>query len=207
MLKEYGQRAGERKRFGRYFLVIPAAIIFFLGLVLFGLLSNLRTGKMRTDVRQMEEKTRRLLDSVLVAVSQSGYIQRNVGSRELYVPAVYLLISNESASMVEDLELTCYFNAKEGFGCQGYARIFRLRPGEITEALLRCIEATGFGTVVQGVPLAQTAHPMHYQIQMRHKETYASLQNGDLTFKIIKSVPDPNLTPAFKTLPPAKKDP
>jgi hypothetical protein len=188
MLKEYSQKGRPTERITRYLLVVPAILVFSLALVLFGFLSNLRTGKEKRDLQQITEKTRQLLDSVRVVISESGYIVRNIGSRELYVPVVQTLIANDSSSMIEDLELTSDFESEKSFFCQGYSRIFRLRPGEITEASLKCIELTGFGTIVNGVSLAQTARPMHYDVRVRLKDAYASIQKGTLTFKIIKSV-------------------
>jgi hypothetical protein len=188
MLKEYGQKNRPAERITRYLLVVPAILVFALALFLFGLLSNLHTGKEKRDLQQITEKTQQLLDSIRVVIAESGYIVRNIGSRELYVPVVQTLIANDSSSMVEDLELTSFFESEKSFYCQGYSRIFRLRPGEITEASLKCIELTGFGTVVNGVSLAQTARPMHYDVRVRLKDAYAYIQKGTLTFKIIKSV-------------------
>jgi len=188
MLKEYVQKSRPTERIKRYLFVIPAILVFVLALVLFGLLSNLHTGKEKRDLKQITEKTRQLLDSVRVVVTESGYIMRNVGPRELYVPVLQTLIQNDSSSMIEDLELTCYFESEKSFFCQGYSRIFRLRPDEITEASLRCIEPTGFGAIVNGVSLAQTARPMHYDVRIKLKDADANVLKGTLTFRIIKPI-------------------
>jgi hypothetical protein len=189
MFEEYDRRTRLSERAKRYLLFIPAVIVLCLILGLFALFSNLRSGKEMREIRQMEEKRQALLDSVRVAVVDSGFLRRNVGTRDVYVPMITVQISNISSTAVEDLAVTVFFESKGVFSCQGNQRIHRLPAGETTEASLRCAEPMGFGTLITGVSLSQTMQPVSFSIRILHQDVHATVQRGSATFRLLGIAP------------------
>jgi hypothetical protein len=189
MFEEFAKKTRVVDHLKRYLLVIPAVLAFCLVLVLFALVASLRSGKEGREARRLAESRKVLLDSVRMAVVESGFLRRKVGTSDVYVPMVRVQISNVSTSTIENLEVMCYFESESVFSCQSYARIFRLGPGEITEASLRCIEPTGFGTVITGISLPQTTHPVNFSIQVHHQDAYATFERGTSTFRLLGPAP------------------
>lgn len=133
----------------------------------------------------MNAKRQALLNSVRVGILDSGFLKRNVGANDYYVPMLTVLISNVSASTIENLEVIASFASEGVFSCQSNARIYRLRPGETTEASLKCIEPTGFGAVITGVSLSETMQPVRFSVRVHYGDAYATVEQGNSTFKLM----------------------
>lgn len=189
MFEEYAHGGGLSGKKIRFLLVIPAALVFCLAFAFFGFLTGLRSGKQEREIRRLEEETRALLDSIQIGIIGSGFSRRNVGANDIYVPMLTVLVSNVSASTIENLELMADFFSEGSLSCQDYVRIRRLAPGEITQASLKCIAPTGFGALMTGVPLSKTMEPVRFTVRVRHGDVYATVEQGSATFKLLGIAP------------------
>jgi hypothetical protein len=189
MFEEYAKKTRVGDRLRSYILAVPAVLAFCLILVFFGLFSSLRSGKERKELQRLAEMRQALLNSIQVSVVESGFLKRNVGGADLYVPMMTVEIANISSSAIENLQITGFFESESVFSCQSFARIYRLGPGEITEASLRCIEPTALGSVITGISLAQTMQPVNFSVHIRHEDVYATVQRGTSTFRLLGPAP------------------
>jgi hypothetical protein len=167
--------------------VLFAAVVAAFGatVALLAFLSGIPSSRDKQKYKEWKEKAGALVRDVPVVVTAAGFVRRQVGGQELYVPALSVLVSNASSRTIEDVELRAWFEGERPFYCRGYARFFRLRPGETSEATLSCIEPTAFGTVVQGVPLWQMSRPMRYGVTVIQNRVSAEVANGLLSPKIL----------------------
>jgi len=189
MFEEYSRSTLLSRRATRYLLIIPAVVAFGLIVGLVAGIFSFRSGKELRIIRQLEAKRLVLLNSIRVGALESGFLKRSVGGGDLYVPMLTVVISNVSASTIENLGLSAYFVSEGIFSCQSSARIFRLGPGETTEASLKCIEPTGFGSVITGISLPQTMQPVSFSVHLHHREAYATVAQGRSTFRLLGPAP------------------
>jgi hypothetical protein len=165
MFEEFDRR---KLQFGaiakKLFYIFSAALLLFLGIAILFLLSWIPSHREKEARREIAEKERSVLDSVDFAAKEMGFVRRSVGNYDVYVPSLTIFVGNRSPKTIEDISLRAYFRSGDSFFCQGYARIFYIQAGEITEASLRCTEPTVFGTVVNGIRLWQTTNPVEYEV-------------------------------------------
>jgi len=176
---------GLKERFKRAALFAAAVLAFGIAVVLFALLANIPSGRDREKTRESEERAAALLRDVTVAVAGSGFTPRRVGAQELYVPSLSVLVSNATSRTIEDVELFAWFGGRVSFFCRAYARVFRLAPGETSDATLKCVEPTAFGTVVEGVHLWELSQPVRYGLSLRLKRITVQAAEGLLEAKIV----------------------
>jgi hypothetical protein len=189
MFEEYSRKARLSDRVKRWLLIFPSVVAFGVILGAVAGLYSLRSQRQAKQIRRMEDQTRALLNSIRVGIAESGFVKRSVGGSDLYVPMLTVVISNVSASTIEDLVVAAYFVSEGIFSCQSSARIFRLGPGETTEAGLKCIEPTGFGSVITGISLSQTMQPVSFSVLVHCGAAYATVEQGKSTFKLLWAVP------------------
>ncbi len=189
MFEEFSRNSRLSRKATRYLLIIPAVVGLGLILALVAGIMNLRSGTEIRKSRQWEAKRQALLDSIRVGVLESGFLKRSVGGDDLYVPMLTVVVTNASTSMIENLALSAYFASEGIFSCRSSARIFRLGPGETTDASLKCIEPTGFGSVITGITLSQTMQPVSYSLYFHHRDVYAMVEQGRGTFRILGPAP------------------
>jgi hypothetical protein len=168
-----------------YLLILPAAIAFCAIVALVAGIFSLRSGKEIRLIRQLDAKRQELLASFRVGILESGFLKRNVGGHDFYVPMLTVLVSNVSNSTLENIDIIADFESEGGLSCQSSVRLFHLGPGETTEAALKCIEPTGFGSVVTGVPLSGTIQPVSFSVRVHHGYVYATVEQGKSTFKLL----------------------
>ena len=189
MFEEYSRKARLSDRVKRLLLIFPSVVAFGAILGAVAGLFSLRSQRQERQVRRMGEQTSALLNSIRVGIAESGFLKRSAGENDLYVPMLTVVVSNVSASTMEDLVVTAYFVSEGIFSCQSNVRIFRLSPGETTEAALKCIEPTGFGSVITGVTLSQTMQPIRFSVHLHHRQVYAVVEQGKSTFRILGPAP------------------
>ena len=112
MLKEYGRDKASFRDFLRKFLLIFTAVfLFVLALVLFGFLASLTTFKEKEGARLAVEQERAILATVRFAIKEMGFVKRNVGAQDVYIPSLTVLVSNDSKNVIEDLSVRVFFNS------------------------------------------------------------------------------------------------
>jgi hypothetical protein len=189
MFEEYSRTTRLSDRLKRYLLFFPSVVAFAAILGAVAGLFSLRSQRQERQVQRMEEQTRALMNSIRVGVTEAGFLKRTVGGDDFYVPMLTVLISNVSGSTIENLGVAAYFVSEGIFSCQSSARIFRLGPGETTEASLKCIEPTGFGSVITGISLSQTMQPVSFSVHLHHREAYATVHRETSSFRLLGPVP------------------
>jgi hypothetical protein len=189
MFEEYSRKACLSDRVKRLLLIFPSVVAFGAILGTVAGLFSLRSQRLERQVRRMGEQTSALLNSIRVGIAESGFLKRSAGENDLYVPMLTVVVSNVSTSTMEDLVVTAYFVSEGIFSCQSDVRISRLGPGETTEAVLKCIEPTGFGSVITGITLSQTMQPVSFGVHLHHHEVYATVHRETSTFRLLGPVP------------------
>jgi hypothetical protein len=186
MLTDYGARKpGFWERIKKLALIIPAVLIFLLGLWVLAYLTGQYSSKQKKEVQKMSLREVALRASIEFSVLDAGYIVKTAGREEIYVPELRCLISNVTNAMIENLLLYAYFTRKGEDVCGASFPVMRLKPGEERELTLKCLDSIGFGTVIKGVTLAQTTTEIHYELAAQGKGVYIDLGRGDFGFKLL----------------------
>jgi len=179
------KRSGFRGLVKRFFVIFLAVFLLALAVGLIVFLASLPSSRDKKNMAAISEKEQALLAAVEIGLEDTGFVMRDMGAEEVYVPYLSVMVLNASSEPIEDLAIRVYFDCRQSFFCEGYAMIFRIQPGEITDAALKCIEPTAFGTIVKGVPLWMTTEPVSYSVQISRGGVYATPIQGKTVFRII----------------------
>ncbi len=152
--------------FKRVVIFLAAAALFAAAIGLVAVIYGIPSGKQRKAFEEIRAEERVLAESYDVLVVRSGFQKKNSGQGDIYVPAVLVLIKNISKAPSKSSILSARFLQKDRTFCRDRARIPALDAGEAWEVWLKCVEPTGFGSLVWGVSLAETAAPMGYEISL-----------------------------------------
>jgi hypothetical protein len=186
VFEEFGKKgSGFRGLVKRFFVIFLAVFLLAVAVGLIVFLASLPSSRDKKNMAATSEKEQALLAAIEIALEDTGFVMRDMGTEEVYVPFLSVMVLNASSEPVEDLAIRVYFDCRQSFFCEGYAMIFRIQPGEITDAALKCIEPTAFGTVVKGVPLWMTTEPVSYSVQISRGGVYATPIQGKTVFRII----------------------
>jgi hypothetical protein len=71
--------------------------------------------------------------------------------------------------------------------CSGSISVYHLPSAESREAQVRCLESTGFGAVVRGLSLMETATPLTYELFLQAGDVSVKVAQDSLSFKILGS--------------------
>jgi len=186
MLTDYGvPKLSFWERLKKLALIIPAALIFCIGLFVVSYFIGQHSTKQKNELKKMKIREDAFKRSVELSVLDAGYIIRTAGREEIYVPVVRCLISNATNETIEILMLYAFFTRKGEGVCQASFPVMGLKPGEEREVSLRCLDSIGFGTVIKGVTLAQTTTDIRYEISAYGKGAYIGLARGEFGFKLL----------------------
>jgi hypothetical protein len=175
VFEEFGKKeSGFRSLVRRFFVIFLAVFLLAVAVVLLVFLVDIPSAKDKETMAEMSQKEQALLAAVEIGLVETGFVKRDMGTEEVYVPFLSVIVMNASSEPIEDLAIRVYFDCRQSFFCEGYAMIFRIQPGEITDATLKCIEPTAFGTIVKGVPLWMTTEPVNYSVQISRGGVYAT---------------------------------
>ena len=152
--------------FKRVLIFLAAAALFAAGVILLAMLSGVPSGKERKTWDQIRAEEKSLARSFDVLVLRSGFQKKGRGQGDIYVPAVLVQIINRSKTPSKPSVLSIRFLQKDRTFCRDQGRIPSLAAEEIWEGWLKCVELTGFGSVVWGVSLPEMATRMDYEISL-----------------------------------------
>jgi hypothetical protein len=164
----------------RAVLFLAAVAIFVLGLGLLAILFNTPSGREKEGLERMRREEAALARAFDVVVMREGFAQRRSGRREIYIPSLLVRASNMSEATSEPVTLRAEFLRKGSIFCGASGGVPVLKAGENTEIWLKCIEATGFGSVARGLSLAETTEPVEYVIFLESSRARVSVVRDTL---------------------------
>ncbi len=172
---------------GKLLAFVLACLIFASAIFLIARLLSLVSPRNSKAIKEEQAREVAFLRSLDFYVVDSGYVKKNSGLREIYVPTVQVYIANSSDRIIGDLWLMANFEREGKFLCRAVRRVVDLKPGENREVGLSCSEAMFMGTVFTGLSLAQTTEDLSYFIWARSNRASVTLLKDVLKFKIIRS--------------------
>lgn len=167
------------------FLFLLSILIIIIGLFFFSYISNLPSSKQKKEYQRVLEKEGEIRKSLEAFAVEAGFLKRRAGYEEFYVPSLTVRIKNKSHFPIGKLIIKVYFEVEQRRLCLASALINEFHPGEATEVVLKCLEATGFGTIFKGLSLIHTAKKVTYEVYAEANGISISLLKGDIEFKIL----------------------
>lgn len=152
-------------------IFIAAALLFVLGLGIFGVVSSTLTSKEKKALEKIRLEEKKLSQSFDVVVVQSGFRLRSTGQRDIYIPSLLVRVTNISALTSNEANLTVEFLKKRRTFCRARGAVQGLKPREYCEMWLKCIDFVGFGSVAWGLSLAETTEGLDYVVFLRSGRT------------------------------------
>ena len=123
MFEEYGSRRSGFKERGRKILLFLVAILAFLsGLYVIIFFGQLPTSRQKQVLQERERKEKMLLESLEMDVLDAGFLVRNTGDRQIYVPAVAIRVSNISDVAFSQLTFKIRFRRGRQSICSAHRR-------------------------------------------------------------------------------------
>jgi hypothetical protein len=148
----------------RGLIFIAAALLFVLGISIYGMLSSMLTSKEKKASEKIRLDEKRLSQSFDIVVVQSGYRKIFTGERDVYVPSLLIRATNISDLTSKDADLTAEFLKDHRTFCRAGGPVQALKPGEYCEIWLKCIDFVGLGSVAWGLSLAETTVGLDYVV-------------------------------------------
>ena len=128
-------------------------------------------------IRSEEKELSRIFN---VVVARAGFQRRSMETRDIYVPSLLVWATNISDRLSRPVTLRAEFTGNDRPFCTASNRIPALEPGETYEIWLKCIDFVGFGSVVQGLTLAETVNGLEYQIVLALDRASITAAHGRL---------------------------
>lgn len=178
-------KAGFLERMRRIFLWLCAALIMGLILLALAYLVTKPTSQQEKEYQKIALQEDYLKENIQFSLIEAGYLRRQAGIQAVYVPALFIQVSNLSDRSVERLLLRVIFRRKDDEVCWGSIYVTHLDCGESRDVSLKCLESVGFGTVFQGLSLIQTMKELEYQVWVTYKDVVISPFEGTFKFKLI----------------------
>jgi|Deesub1362B_J571_1020462.scaffolds.fasta_scaffold00001_97 hypothetical protein len=170
------------------FLVILALATFLVGFGIYGVTYcwNQLSTKQKKEQAEILRRQQILRDNIDIIIRREGYLVKESGRETIYVPTIYLEVTNLSNQPVEDFLVSVYFKFNRKIFCHSQIPIAMLMPGQIISLVANCIEWVGFGSVYKGLPLIQTSHQVSYEIWGTCQEIQTQYLEAPLLFQILE---------------------
>jgi hypothetical protein len=167
-------------------LLVPAVLIFAAAIWFFGFLGGQLSTKDKKAFREQEEREKALAAGISASVVDAGYVMKKTGAGEIYIPTLVVLFTNETDKTRQKLTLVVDFEKERRSFCSGSASLYNLQPWESRDVQVKCLEPTGFATLVTGMSLIETTQPVGYVLSLRSDRMTVTIARGDFSFKIIR---------------------
>jgi hypothetical protein len=180
------EKPGFLEILNKAILIIPVVLFFVVGVSLFVFFSGQLSTRDKQALQKRKEMSGALLSSISVLVRDAGYVIRSTGSGEMYIPALLAQVTNNVSESRGRLRLLAYFRKGHLHFCSGSVSIFQISSGESRDVEIKCLEATGFGAVIQGLSLAETTEPLIYELWLQSGDLGVKVAEDSFSFKILK---------------------
>ena len=169
----------------RVLLFVSAILVFILGIGIVVFLLNMPSGKEKRNWERVRQQESALTRSFDVVVIRSGFLKRNSGRRDIYIPALLVRTTNMSDTDSPETILWASFSRKGDLLCGARSFIPVLKPGESPEIWMKCVELTGFGSVARGLTLAETTEPVDFELHLQSRGVSVVAAKGILGSRIL----------------------
>lgn len=170
------------------FLLILALATFLVGFGIYGVTyfwGQLST-KQKKEYAEILRRQEILREKVDIKILRAGYLARTGGMETVYVPTVFLEISNRSLQPLEALMISVYFQIDKKTFCSSHIPISLLDSRKIISVKANCIEWIGFGSVYKGLPLIKTTQPVVYEIWLTYRKIRTKFLEDTLVFQLLE---------------------
>jgi hypothetical protein len=181
------ERPGFLEILNKVVLIIPVVLLLVIGVSLIVHLSGQLSTKDKKALQVRVEKENELLSKTSVIVRDAGYTKRSTGSGDVYIPSLLVQVMNIDSDAQDRLLLYAIFIRRGQPICSGSISVYHLPSAESREAQVRCLESTGFGAVVRGLSLMETATPLTYELFLQAGDVSVKVAQDSLSFKILGS--------------------
>jgi hypothetical protein len=164
----------------RAFTLVAATVLFFLGIGIIMILINLPTAKEKKALATIRSEENELAKCFDIVVVRAGFQKRSTGTRDIYVPSLLVWTTNNSAQVSRPVTIRAEFTSNGRLFCAAINRLPALEAGKTLEIWLKCIDFVGFGSVAQGLTLADTTRGLEYQIALESERASIAATHGIL---------------------------
>lgn len=170
------------------FLVILTLSAFLVGVGIYGVTYfwNQLSTKQKKEQVELQRRQQLLREMVDLKITRAGYRARQNGRQTVYVPTLYLDITNLSNTPLTDFLVSVYFKLNQRIFCHSQIPILSLQPHRTVSVVAGCVEWVGFGSVYKGLPLIQTSQQVSYGIWCTYQEIQVKYLEAPLAFQVLR---------------------
>jgi len=179
MYEQYSQR---KKRsvwtsLNKLLLLIPIGFLICM--------FHLDSQKIKNTYKKIELEQQKFLENFDVYVYESGYMKKQSGVQEIYIPSLIVRVTNLSEEVFNNLVFYANFNREEQIFCRGSATLRQLKSMETKDVYLRCVNSAIFGSIVTGLSLMDTFSKVQYFVSLFHDNQRVTVAEGILDFNVL----------------------
>ena len=176
---EYSKSKKKRVWFYLKILIflIPAGLIFYM--------FHLDSLELKKTLAEIELEQQEFLNNFDVYVFESGYMKKQSGVQDIYVPSIALRVTNLSGEEFNKIVFYAYFRRDGRTFCRGSASLFRIKPLEMKDVYLKCVDSAVFGSVVSGLKLIEAFSTIDYTVTLNHQRRRLTVAEGIIEFNVL----------------------
>ena len=146
---------------------------------------HLDSQKIKNSYKKIVLEQQEFFEKFDAYVFESGYLKKQSGVQEIYVPSLTVRVTNLSEKEFSNLVFYAHFKREGKSLCRGSASLSKLKPYDTKEIYLRCVDSAIFGSVVSGLSLMDAFGKVQYTVTLNHEKKRLTLIEGILDFNVL----------------------